>query len=147
MLSCVIPALNEEAAIGETIDILRVVLEKANITPYEILVVDDGSTDHTSAVASEHGARIVTHLQCAGYGRSLKDGISAAPYDTIAISDDDGTYPLEDIPALLQQFQRGFSMVVGARQGAHYRESLAHRWWSVCMEKAPGRFLGMRPKH
>lgn len=66
----------------------------------------------------------MVHPHNVGYGRSLKDGIAAAQYDTIAITDADGTYPVERIPDLLQQYVYGFDMVVGQRTGVHYRESV-----------------------
>jgi glycosyltransferase involved in cell wall biosynthesis len=123
MLSVVIPAYNEEDAIAETVRSVRAVMEAANLLPCEVVVVDDGSQDQTAARAREAGAKVVSHVQNFGYGRSLKDGIAAAQYDTIAISDADGTYPLGEIPALHEKYKTGFDMVVGARTGAHYRES------------------------
>jgi glycosyltransferase involved in cell wall biosynthesis len=124
MVSLVIPALNEQEQISATIAIAVKVLTSSNIEPYEIIVVDDGSTDATADRARAASARVVSHVQNLGYGRSLKDGILAAQHDTIIISDADGTYPLEEIPNLLGQYQRGFDMVVGARTGKHYRESM-----------------------
>ena len=124
MISIVIPALNEEGAISSTIAGLKGMLEAASLIPYEIIVVDDGSSDATARLAREAGARIVTHPHNVGYGRSLKDGILAAKYDTILITDADGTYPTEAVPKLVLEYQRGFDMVVGARMGDHYRESI-----------------------
>lgn len=123
MISVVIPALNEQDAIGDTVQRVRSVLKKAALEPFDIVVVDDGSSDDTAALAKQAGARIVHHPHNVGYGKSLKDGISVARYDTIVIADADGTYPIEDIPKLVAEFNRGFDMVVGARTGEHYRES------------------------
>src|SRR5437868_6939098 len=123
MISVVIPALNEEGAISSTVVGLKHTLEVEGLVPYEIIVVDDGSSDATARLAGEAGARIVTHPHNVGYGKSLKDGILSARYDTIVITDADGTYPIEAIPQLVREYQRGFDMVVGARMGAHYRES------------------------
>lgn len=124
MISIVIPALNEEVAIQSTVHSLKDVLEKGALIPYEIIVVDDGSSDATASLAEAAGARIVRHPHNIGYGRSLKDGILAANHDMIVIADADGTYPLSDIPRLIQEYRKGFDMVVGARTGRHYRESL-----------------------
>lgn len=124
MISIIIPALNEQDEIGRTIARLRQVLSNGAIGAYEIVVVDDGSCDETAARAEAAGARVLRHPHNVGYGRSLKDGIRAARYDTIIINDADGTYPIEAIPDLLARYNQGYDMVVGARSGKHYRESL-----------------------
>lgn len=124
MISIVIPALNEEDAISETVNSLKETLERAELFPYEIIVVDDGSSDQTARLAREAGAVVVTHPHNVGYGRSLKDGIRVAAYEMIVISDADGTYPIDTIPMLVKTYQQGYDMVVGARTGAHYRESI-----------------------
>lgn len=124
MISVVIPALNEEAAIAATIEGVRAACAAGNLEAPQIVVVDDGSADATGAIARDNGAVVVRHPHNIGYGRSLKDGILAATNDVIVIADADGTYPLDQIPVLLAKFQEGFDMVVGARTGAHYRESL-----------------------
>ena len=124
MISVVIPALNERNGIVETIDRARAALDGAQLTPYEIIIVDDGSADGTGELAEQAGAKVLRHPHNIGYGRSLKDGIRAASYDTIVISDADGSYPMEAIPALVARFIQGFDMVVGARTGPNYRESM-----------------------
>lgn len=123
MISVVIPALNEEGAIGATVTDVSQVLVAAGLLPFEIVVVDDGSKDKTGQEAAEAGARIVRHPHNVGYGRALKDGIEAAAYDTIVICDADGTYPAAAIPELVRLYQDGFDMVVGERHGPHHRQS------------------------
>jgi glycosyltransferase involved in cell wall biosynthesis len=124
MISVVIPALNEQDEIGRTVTRVREVLSTAGIGAYEVVIVDDGSRDETGARAEQAGARVLRHPHNVGYGRSLKDGIRAARYDTIIINDADGTYPIDAIPDLLARYGEGYDMVVGARSGEHYRESL-----------------------
>jgi glycosyltransferase involved in cell wall biosynthesis len=124
MISIVIPALNEEIAIGATIASVSEVLTAANLVPFEIVVVDDGSTDQTGKIAAAAGARVIRHPHNIGYGRSLKNGITAAQHDMIAICDADGTYPASAIPELVRLHREGFDMAVGQRQGPHYRESM-----------------------
>jgi glycosyltransferase involved in cell wall biosynthesis len=124
MISVVIPAFNEAEAIADTVDTVRAVLTAAGEKDFEVVVVDDGSSDRTGEIAAAHGAKVVRKLQNLGYGNSLKMGIVAASHDTIVITDADGTYPIDRIPALLAKFREGYHMVVGARTGPHYRESL-----------------------
>jgi polyisoprenyl-phosphate glycosyltransferase len=123
MISVIIPALNEENAVGASVSTISKVLTSANLVPFEIIVVDDGSTDDTGKVAADAGARVLRHPHNVGYGRSLKKGIEAATYDMIAICDADGTYPAAAIPELVRLYNDGFDMVVGQRQGARYRQS------------------------
>jgi glycosyltransferase involved in cell wall biosynthesis len=124
VISGVIPAYNEEMAIAETVRSLYKVLESLGV-PFEVIVVNDGSTDATGELAEEAGARVIHHPHNVGYGRSLKSGIQAAQYDCIAITDADGTYPVEEIPRLLEVMQQGYDMVVGERTGDAYREGRA----------------------
>lgn len=122
MISIVIPALNEAKSIARTLESCNLTMHYANI-PYEIIVVDDGSSDETPNIAMELGAKVLIHPHNIGYGKSLKDGIASARFDIIVITDADGTYPIDKIPDLLYEFQKGFDMVVGARTGKHYDES------------------------
>ena len=123
MISVVIPALNEKDAIADTVLRAQAVLKRAGMKDFEIVVVDDGSSDDTGDRAIAAGARVVRHPHNVGYGRSLKDGILAARFDVVVITDADGTYPLEASPQLLEKFNDGFDMIGGARQGKHYRQS------------------------
>lgn len=123
MISVVIPAFNEASVIRRTLDEIRDVFAGGTFPGHEVIVVDDGSSDETGAVAEGAGARVLRHPQNMGYGRALKDGIRAAAHDTIVILDADGTYPAGEIPRLITEFNRGFDLVVGARTGAHYRGS------------------------
>jgi polyisoprenyl-phosphate glycosyltransferase len=126
MISVIIPAYNEESSIGGTVDACVRALAQLG-GEYEIIVVDDGSSDNTAGAAVAAGARIIRHPHNLGYGRSLKDGILAATYDTIVIADADGTYPVDRIPDLFRAHLSGFHMVVGARQGKHYDESFGKK--------------------
>lgn len=119
--SIVVPAFNEGIAVG---DVVRRIVATMQATgePFEVIVVDDGSSDDTAHAARDGGAAVISHPQNAGYGAALKTGITRARYDRIVITDADGTYPIDRIPDLLAYADR-FDMVVGARTGTHYRES------------------------
>jgi glycosyltransferase involved in cell wall biosynthesis len=115
-VSVVIPALNEAGAIASTIRSVREVLERTS-RPFEVVVVDDGSTDGTGDIARREGADVVWSLpENQGYGAALKAGIARARYDLIVIIDADGSYPIESIPVLLER-AAAYDMVVGARTG------------------------------
>ena len=115
-ISVVIPAYNEENGIGPTLKGLIDVLSASGLT-YEIIVVDDGSRDNTAAAVHQiPGIRLICHAFNKGYGASLKTGIRQANFDTIVITDADGTYPNDMIPTLVT-YIGPFDMVVGARTG------------------------------
>lgn len=114
-VSIVIPAYDEGEAIGDVIDQVISVMEKAEI-PHEVIVVDDGSTDKTVQIVQEKAVQLVRHPFNKGYGAALKTGMRKAKYDTIAIIDADGTYPVEDLPKLVSGVGE-WDMVVGARVG------------------------------
>lgn len=128
MVSVIVPAYNEEKAIA---DILRNISKamKDNFEQYEIIVINDGSTDRTAEIIEKekHGAiSVITHPENAGYGKSLLDGIVAAKYDCIAIIDADGSYSPEDIKRLYEYYPQ-YDMVVGSRQGKEYKRGFFKR--------------------
>ena len=70
MISIVIPALNEENSIGSTIAEIYKVLKESHLPDFEIIVVNDGSTDRTGLIAREAGAVVIDHPHNVGYGKS-----------------------------------------------------------------------------
>jgi glycosyltransferase involved in cell wall biosynthesis len=116
MLSVVIPAHDEEDGLAAVVRGVQAALGSSGHA-FEILVVDDGSTDATGAVADGLGVRVLRHPECRGYGAALKTGIRAAAGERILICDADGTYPPDAIPALLVRAD-AHDRVVGARTGA-----------------------------
>ena len=123
--SVIIPAYNEERAIAAVCAEISQ-LGKTRAFDLEIIVVDDCSDDTTARVAAGcEGVRLIQNVQNFGYGYSIKRGILAAKHDAIIIIDGDGSYPVESISELIKVYERGFAMVVGARQGDDYRGSFA----------------------
>ncbi|MFQ5458834.1 MAG: glycosyltransferase family 2 protein [Myxococcota bacterium] len=108
-VSVVIPAYNEAGA-------LPVLLGEIRKAPsgYEILVVDDGSTDQTGETLKSQGVRVIRHPYNMGYGASLKTGIRHASADIVAIMDADGQHTLADVQRLVAGLE-DYEMVVGAR--------------------------------
>jgi len=124
-VSIIIPAYNEEGAVGETLDQVKEAMDQSGFA-YEIIVVDDGSTDRTAQIARERGVKLLQHPSTLGYGASLKTGIRRARYAVIAITDADGSYPSWKIPALLESIDE-YDMVVGARVGERVSVPLMRR--------------------
>jgi glycosyltransferase involved in cell wall biosynthesis len=118
MISLLIPVFNEKEAITETITKAHDVFSKMG-EEFEILVINDGSTDGTEEILSKVDmpkVQIINHPQNKGYGASMKSGIRRAKGDLLAISDADGTYPIVDFPKLYTAFkEKDADMVVGAR--------------------------------
>jgi glycosyltransferase involved in cell wall biosynthesis len=118
MISLLIPVFNEKEAIEETIALAHEVFSKID-EEFEILVINDGSTDGTDQILTKQhpdNVHILTHPINRGYGASMKTGIRRARGDLIAITDADGTYPIVDFPKLLEAMQQGDAdMIVGAR--------------------------------
>lgn len=109
-VSVVLPAKNEAEGLRRTLPALQAVLPDA-----EIIVVDDGSTDETGAVAAGLGVRVVKSPYSMGNGAAIKRGALVAEGEVIVFMDADGQHDPANIPALLARFDDGFDMVVGAR--------------------------------
>ncbi len=114
----VIPCYNEEQGIGPTVSEIERLFSSEEDS-YELIVVNDGSTDGTKEVLEKLAAdfsnlRIYEHEKNRGYGAALKTGIRKARSEVIAITDADETYPNELLPDLISKCEE-FDMVVGAR--------------------------------
>ncbi|HEY5546593.1 MAG TPA: glycosyltransferase family 2 protein [Gemmatimonadaceae bacterium] len=125
-VTVVVPAFNEAAHVADQVTSIDRVMRTTG-WKYEIIVVDDGSTDGTAEAAIAAGiGRVVRRTPNRGYGAALKLGVRLAAHDWILITDADGTYPVEAIPALLAEAPAN-SMVVGSRTGETVRVPLVRR--------------------
>jgi glycosyltransferase involved in cell wall biosynthesis len=107
-LVVLIPALNEEATIGQVIG--RVPRRLDGIGSIEVIVIDDGSKDRTVELARDAGARVVSHGCNRGVGAAFATGMDAAlrhRADVIVNMDGDGQFSPEDIPALIAPILAG----------------------------------------
>jgi glycosyltransferase involved in cell wall biosynthesis len=111
-VSVVIPAYNEEHAIGDVVAALL-----AQGAWCEVLVVDDGSTDSTAERAEQTGARVIRHPYNKGNGAAVKTGVREARGEVVLLMDGDGQHSPEDALRLA----RGvgvYDMVIGARSAS-----------------------------
>lgn len=117
-VSVVIPAFNEEKAIGTTLDEVIAALSTTR-RRYQIVVVNDGSEDGTGAVAAARGVHVVTHRRNRGYGASLKSGALAARGDIVLFYDADNQFDAADIDRMVTELA-DHDAVLGARtSGSH----------------------------
>jgi len=112
-LSIILPAKNEAEGLQRTLPALRQAWPQA-----EIIVVNDGSTDDTAAIAANHGARVVSNPYSMGNGAAIKRGTRAASGDVLVFMDADGQHSAQHIAALLAKLEEGYDMVVGARDAS-----------------------------
>src|SRR5574337_1592265 len=110
VISIVIPAKNEAAALESLLPRLRAAQPSA-----EILVVDDGSTDATALICAIHAVSVLRQPYSMGNGAAIKRGTRAARGETIVFMDGDGQHDPADIGRLVAKIDDGFDMVVGAR--------------------------------
>lgn len=108
-ISVIIPALNEETTIGQVIQSMS---RQSSVG--EIIVVDDGSHDQTSAVATSNGAKVVKHTTSQGNGAAVKSGLRTAQGEWVLILDADGQHAIEDVQKILER-PMDLDLVVGAR--------------------------------
>ena len=112
-VTVLLPSYNEEGAIPPVITDIRAAMQGTGYA-YEILVVDDRSTDRTAELAETLGVRVIRRAVNGGSGASRKTGTQAARGEFIVMLDADGTYTATDIPKLLG-YMPEFDQVNGAR--------------------------------
>jgi len=111
-LSVVLPALNEEATIGECIRKIQKVF--ADLAIDGEIIVADSSDDRTAAIARDLGATVV-RPEKRGYGNAYLAGLARARGKYIVIGDADNTYDFLEIPKLLALLDAGADMALGSR--------------------------------
>jgi glycosyltransferase involved in cell wall biosynthesis len=108
-ITVIIPAYNEASNIGELVGRIRELY-----SDFEIIVIDDGSTDQTASVATKAGASVYSHPYNIGNGAAIKSGIRIASGDILIFIDGDGQHDPADMGKMLEYFPK-YDMVVGAR--------------------------------
>ena len=123
-VSVIIPAVNEAENLGQVVERIA-----SSYPDFEIIVVNDGSTDETAAVARDSGAIVYSHPYNLGNGAAIKSGIRIASGEILVFMDADGQHDPEEIGVLLSHFP-DYDMVVGARgKGYHssWRRALGNK--------------------
>jgi glycosyltransferase involved in cell wall biosynthesis len=112
-VSVVIPCLNEAETIATCIAKAKRSMERAGLSG-EVVVVDNGSSDHSDLIAAENGARVV-HERRRGYGNAYLAGFAAARGRYIVMADGDDTYDFDLVSEFVQPLQKGADLVMGSR--------------------------------
>ncbi|MBI5209848.1 MAG: glycosyltransferase family 2 protein [Elusimicrobia bacterium] len=121
-VSVVIPAYNEESEIGALLEHVREALSRAAChRGCEVIVVDDGSTDRTAAIAgSVEGVKVIRLPYNMGYGAAIKAGTRSAGHGWILTLDSDGQHRLDSLPSFFKAQEEGYDLIIGNRcHGAH----------------------------
>jgi len=139
-VSVVIPAYNEEERLGLTLQKIHSYINKQSLE-FEIIVVDDGSTDNTSAIALNSSLKEAGKLKLLqntgnrGKGYSVKKGIVAAGGELILFSDADLSTPIEEFEKLLRYLDNGCSIVIGSRGVSDSDVRIHQPWYRELMGK------------
>lgn len=139
-LSVVVPAFNEEHRIPPTLDHLHAYLS-AQPLRYEIVVVDDGSSDDTADVVTRAMARIpnlrlVRQPQNRGKGAAVRRGMLEARGQVRVMCDADGSMPPEQLPKLLAPIARcEASIAIGSRYAPGAKSDSKQPWWRVAWSR------------
>ena len=112
-VSVVIPCLNEANSLAYCVDKALEAFRKAGLSG-EVIVADNGSTDGSTQIAEEHGARVLRVTE-RGYGAALRAGITAARGPFIIMGDADDSYDFTEVPRFVEKLREGFDVVMGNR--------------------------------
>jgi glycosyltransferase involved in cell wall biosynthesis len=139
-LSAVVPAYNEGENITLFLESLKGTLDSIGCT-YEVIVIDDGSTDETGRKAQNCGVEVISHEENLGYGRSLKDGMRAAKGEYILLIDSDGTYDVGKIPEMFR-LMKDADLVIGRRvfskKSTHHFKNVTRRFFAYLVSYYAG---------
>lgn len=120
LISIVIPVYNEEATLGATYSSLLGVLHKQSAYDFEVIIVNDGSSDNTSSIAEDLKDKTIgtTYIEFSrNFGKepATSAGINESRGDAVLMVDADGQHPVEMIPNFIEEWRKGYQVVVGVR--------------------------------
>ena len=132
-VSFLVPAYNEENTIGEVLERIA-----ALGLDTQVIVVDDGSTDQTAAIAEKHGATVIRQANT-GKGAAIRAAIGAVDGDIVVIQDADMEYDPAEVPELIEPILRGVADVVYGSRLRGGKAQRAYLFWHL----AGNRFLSL----
>ncbi len=142
-VSIVIPARNEEMNLARVLEDLQAMMRQTPQYSFEIILVDDRSSDRTAEVARSFGARVLRNDGPSGKGRALRLGFASATGDSIVMMDADYSHRAEDVPVLLGAMTDSVGMVIGSRlYGGSDEYTPVRALGNVFLTYAVGLFLG-----
>lgn len=125
--SIIVPVYNEAQSIIKQFSLIRkVLLEFDSSRNFEIIAVNDNSSDESEVILKNlnyENLKVITNLSNLGYGLSIKNACLKSKYDNIIICDCDLSYPFEELPKLIDSYEKGFDMVIGNRVNMKRKES------------------------
>lgn len=139
-LSIIIPAFNEENRLKETLCRISAYL-LARYTDSEIIIVDDGSSDRTIAIANDfaRGSRlkiiVLKNDKNQGKGSAVKKGILASSGDFVLFSDADLSTPIEELAKFINYIKDGYDVVIGSRANKDSDIRVSQPWYRQMMGK------------
>lgn len=118
-LSVFFPCFNEEKNLSETVNKALKVLENLALEEYEVIIINDGSSDSTGKVADDLASknpriRVIHHPKNLGYGEALKSGFKMAKYDTVVYNDGDGQFDFLEVKKFLEKIDET-DLIIGYR--------------------------------
>jgi dolichyl-phosphate beta-glucosyltransferase len=139
-LSIVIPCFNEEKRLPRTIELIEQYLAQAGLS-YELILVDDGSTDGTrqimdAAAARNRSVRLEALAQNRGKGRALAEGVAAARGAEVLVTDADLSTPIDEVDKLRAELRKGAGVAIASRALKGSRVEISQPAYRVLMGKA-----------
>ncbi|HUD06072.1 MAG TPA: glycosyltransferase family 2 protein [Candidatus Saccharimonadales bacterium] len=117
-LCIIVPAYNEDTTISKVVVDLIKVFKNSRFNDFQVVVVDDGSKDDTSAKAAKAGAYVISHILNMGTGSATATGLSYAQqngYTLAATLDADGQHDPKDVLSGIELMEKGYDLLIGSR--------------------------------
>jgi dolichyl-phosphate beta-glucosyltransferase len=137
-LSIIIPAYNEEKRISASLDKIYAYFEPRG-KQYEVILVDDGSTDKTvnisqnSSLAASGKLKIISNEKNRGKGFSVKNGILASHGEYVLFTDADLSTPISELEKLMKEILEGYDIVIASRSVATSNLAVSQPWYRQTM--------------